>query len=210
MNRRSDSLKAVGALSRTAFSGSARRSPRKHARPARPKANGLALVEALLKTGRPLEIDLAAPGASDYFRCRDIDAYVRLLEADPADPGEQSGLALHIMEAGDNLCVSASMEGRQPNGTITSHCLGILRFEDVTPLVDAEPRSVTTPIRIGLREFYFDEYAEGLSGATLELIGGRNPEMRVVIGSHIFGVLCGALVTVFLYCLSARCAQAVQ
>jgi hypothetical protein len=158
----------------------------------------------------PFTVDLAHAGAVDYFKDGDIDAYVRLEEADPADPGQQSGLSLHMTGLGECLHLGAELDAVQQEGTMLTHCLGLLRFEDVTPLIASDATSVTAFASLCLREVYFDEYAERPSGGRLELHGGDDAELRVVFGAHIFGVLRGHLLSAFLNCLRLRCAQPAQ
>ena len=111
---------------------------------------------------------------------------------------------------GQCLCLSAEMDAIQRDGSMLTHCIGIARFEDVTPLLEVDTTSVTSFASLRLREFEFDEYCEQPSGARLEFIGGDDAKLSVFFGYHIFGILPEPSLSAFLNCLRLRCAQSAQ
>jgi len=137
-----------------------------------------------------------------------MDAFVHLEEAEPGDPGQLSGASLYLLDD----TVSVELDAKQRDGSQLTHCLGYVEYPDldlqawpVLPEI-AEPAansdfSTTSEsvFWIPLREFYGDTH--GFSGARLEISRG---ELRVLSGSHIFGVLRGRPLADFVECVRSR------
>ena len=226
MNGRSASIQPVAVPSSTAILGSMREDSRRPTGPSKPRisrvtranhsaeANVRAQFErgrALVEARRPVEIDLADQPAAEYVCDKVIDAYVRLEEANPGDPGQLSGISIHLIGVATGVILAVYGDAIQCDGTIsTGHCFGYVGSTELTALVEADANSPITAIWIPLRELNAPMNHGPLSGCVLELRGGPTAALRVCYGAHILGVLYGNLLTAFLSCLRLRCFQPIQ
>lgn len=149
--------------------------------------------QALL-SGQPLEINLGDPGAMSggHWRCGATNAFIRLEEIYPADPGELSGAELRIIESGDNLNMAALI-GHHWVGCLDARHLGAF-----SATLQAEPDEF---LEMSLFEFEW-QYMHPLSGAKLVYNRGI---LGLYMGKHCLGVAGGNLLKAFLECASYRC-----
>ena len=147
----------------------------------------------------PVEVDLADPSSRRWRENPAVDAYVRLEELYPGDPGQLSGTSLRITESGKSAWLRAEF------GT---HCLGFLDAGKVADFVS----TVQADSRQELRTFLFELYPEieprRWSGSSLLFMGGDDPEIRLCCGfgaAHCLGVVRGANLGALLECARVRC-----
>lgn len=111
--------------------------------------------------GHMIEVDLADPAVMKlpHWRCSETNAYLRLEELYPADPGELSGAELRISESGANTMLMAIVG--------ISHWVGFLKDDPLARLI-AALCSDNRDFEIGLAEFYRSKGEARPSGATLK------------------------------------------
>jgi hypothetical protein len=157
-------------------------------------------------TRKPVEVNLADPGAADYRGDGAVDLYVQLEELYPGDPGQLSGVTLRIAESGRCAAIQAHIGDGSSwhNGIPMIHCLGYLDAGDVAQF--AEEATAGEGFVMPLREIYPCARPGAFSGATLIFFGGDEPKIQLCFGAHCLGVLQGELLTAFLGCARVRSA----
>ncbi len=153
----------------------------------------------------PLEVDLAEPGAARHIGNSATEVYVRLEELYPGDPGQLSGASLRIMDSGKFTALNAECSSLQRDGSQLAHAYGCLSAEDLVCVGAADPTDAGAGFFLRFLETFPRIRPERYSGASLILVAGGEPELRVCFGNHCLGVLRGQLLTTFLACVRQRC-----
>jgi len=155
---------------------------------------------------KPVEVNLADPGTAVYWEDSRVDAFVRLEELYPADPGQLSGAILRIGLSDPSADLSAEIGNiLQPDGSRGIHSLGYLSPEDLKDFVRGVHRG--GPFMMSMRELCPHLRPDAFSGAELIFCGWHQPQIRLCFGTHCLGVLRdGGLLEVFLHCARNRCA----
>jgi hypothetical protein len=170
-------------------------------------AQGKGLAHAPLQadaTCPGFQANIAAPGALAHIGRREIDLFVSLEEADPADPGELSGARLWISDAGDYVCLSAGIgDTLQSSGDRTSHLLGFVEGPVVSVIASRDPRNPEDGFTVRLQNA---QNGRTFGWMRLELLaGGDDPQLALYLADHCLGVLRGDLLQAFFRCLRIRC-----
>jgi hypothetical protein len=149
----------------------------------------------------PIECDLGEPGAAAYVAKPNVDLCAYMEE--PHDPGQSSGTCLRIMNSGKFMMVNAESGNCERCGSSVTHCFGYVTEGDIFKIQAATGMGMGFAVL--LRELheggYYDERP---SGAKLVLDVEAEPELRLYLGSHLFGLLRGKLLATFLSALRSR------
>lgn len=160
---------------------------------------------------KPIEVDLADSKAEAYWRDSTVGLFVRLEELHPGDPGQLSGVLLHILTGCEFPILNVEIgDVLQPYGGRMPHCLGYLDVRELAQF--ANQTRACTIARATLRECYPEIRPDVFSGAEMIFVGDCEPvgpQIRVQFGTHCLGILRGELVTRFLQCVRDRCGKAV-
>jgi hypothetical protein len=170
------------------------------------------------EAGHLIEVDLADPATMkmDHWRYSGTNAYLRLQELCPADPGELSGAELRILESGTLTILLAIVGG--------SHWVGWLKDAPLAQLIAALSGD-NRGCEIDLFESYPGMRPLRPSGATLRYdddedlpagSDGDNPpipglKLGLYFGSHrhcLGLVVAGPSLDAFLKCLAYRYSDA--
>jgi hypothetical protein len=156
---------------------------------------------------KPIEVNLADPGAADYRGDGAVELFAQLEELYPGDPGQRSGVVLRISEYGPHVWLVAEIGNVQQSydDGPSTHCLGFLRGEEVGQF--AEEATTGAGFVTSLRELYHHAHPDALSGATLIFFGRDEPEIQLCFGAHCLGVLRGRLLTALLESARTRSAS---
>ncbi len=166
------------------------------AAPAVLKTNATAGVKTPFAS-KPVEADLVHPDSKQHLHDPSVDLFVRLEEEDAGDPGQLSGAALRILDTGSSMYVVAETAAPQRDGSMHSHCWGALDAQAAAVLITPPADGVSTivPLR---------DPAERFTGAWIEISAEEERELRLLLPTHVFGVLRGPGVVVFLRALETR------
>ncbi|HLI85793.1 MAG TPA: hypothetical protein VKV17_17900 [Bryobacteraceae bacterium] len=141
------------------------------------KASGSAVAD--LRPNDPFEVDLTDSAGNARFRKNsDLCGYVMCEELDQGDPGDLSGCRIVVGQHGDLTTLSAC---------IGTHLLGCIQ----------QPGSIAG--FLASRETIWLE-----PGICLQYCGGEDPELRVMSGSHCFGMVRGRSLRALLEGLAYR------
>jgi hypothetical protein len=149
-------------------------------------------------TAHLIELDLGLAGSMEggHWRCRDTDAYIRLEELYPGDPGEASGAQLRILDAGRYLTL-AVLAG--------DHWVGHLPVGKLAALVAVLREQPKKDVEMFLFESDPEQSGYPFSGAKLVY---TDHTLGLYFGHHCLGIVRGALLNRFLECATYRCCTA--
>jgi len=151
----------------------------------------------------PREVDITDAGAAAHLANRGVELIFRMEEPDLDDRGELSGSVLRIVNEGGDVLIHAGIgDVLQRAGYRTTHFLG---WTDAHGLASIDPATTADGAFVRLVNTEEETY---YGCASLTLMAGQSPELRLCISTHCFGVLRGELLTKFFHCLRVRGARA--
>jgi len=162
-------------------------------------AVGGASAASVLGGARQVEFDLTGGSPESCRENGEMEAFVRLEELYPSDPGQLSGAHLRISQA----CEEAHM-----GAWFGTHCVGYLDGAPLVDFISAATAGDGREVRALLSELYPEIDPPRLSGASLLFLAGEDPELRLCCGfgqSHCFGRVRGRNLAALLDRARRRC-----
>lgn len=142
-----------------------------------------------IPTHPPFDADIADPSAKAQGANHSVDLFARMEERHPADPGELSGAVLRIMGAGEWIAVCATIgDVMQSDGCRAGHLMGWLDAATTARMASIDPTTIDEEVSFLLSN-PIDQ--ADCYGVWLTLVAGENPELRLDLSNHCFGVLRG-------------------
>jgi hypothetical protein len=125
----------------------------------------------------PFGIDIADLSAAAHVANNVMDLFVRLEE--PDEPGDLSGAALCIADAGEDVALVAAFRDIPQRGgrPATQHFLGAIPAADLAPIASTDPKTASEGFCVAFRE------GEKGSGLCLMFLAGEDPELGLYIMS---------------------------